>query len=64
MCNEWAYYINSPIRLYLNSVTFNLFNIVILIIDFTYVIILMLVNFTSCSCWQTFKILRWLEDGN
>jgi hypothetical protein len=46
---------NSPIRLPLN-----LFNIDILIIDFTYVMILILVNFSFCFCWQTSKLAwRW-----
>jgi hypothetical protein len=46
---------NSPIQLPLN-----LFNIVILITDFTYVMILILVSFTFYFCWQTYKMVwRW-----
>jgi hypothetical protein len=46
---------NTPIRLPLN-----LFNTVILIIDFTYVMILILVNFTFWFCWQTSEMAwRW-----
>jgi hypothetical protein len=52
---------NSPIRLPLN-----LFNIVILIIGFTYVMILILVNFTFYFCWQTSKMAsrRYLIPKN